>query len=69
MSMHIEWDDATSCEVEIYTAEEFEEEFGDTIEATHSLVLGGAGGGCLSIEGSRAELVAFAQRVLKTVSE
>ena len=69
MSIHTEWDTATTCEIEVYTAEEANEELApdEEVDAPFVLTLGGAGGGCLAIEGTADELRAFAGKVLAAV--
>lgn len=69
MSIHTEWDTATECEVEVITADEAIETLGadEVITAPYVLVLGGAGGGCLAVEGTAAALRAFAARIAREV--
>lgn len=69
MSVHTEWDEAKTCGVGATTAEDANTEWYLDGEVTqpYVLVLGGDGGGCLAVEGTRAELVAFAERVSRAV--
>ena len=69
--IHAEWDTATDCEVEVITADEAIETLGadEVTTAPYVLVLGGAGGGCLAVEGTAAELRAFARRILSAVDD
>ncbi|WP_236788118.1 hypothetical protein [Amycolatopsis sp. GM8] len=68
MSLHIEWDAARSCGIELMSAEQATRDL-EAQEATTSpvLLLGGDGGGALAVEGSITELVAFAERMLAVV--
>ena len=69
MSMHVEWDIARTCKIEILAAAEAE----DVLHADYAVdgdyvaVLGGDGGGCLAIEGSRDQLTRLARALLATV--
>uniref|UniRef100_UPI003F498CF7 hypothetical protein n=1 Tax=Pseudonocardia sp. CA-138482 TaxID=3240023 RepID=UPI003F498CF7 len=69
MSMHTEWDVAATCCVGTYTASEAEEEFHADVhvESDYVLVLGGDGGGCLAVEGNRAQLISFSDRIRSAV--
>jgi hypothetical protein len=67
--MHIEWDTATDCNVSTASAVEANADWSLDAEVVEPfvLMLGGAGGGALAIEGTRAELVALAGRILAEV--
>lgn len=66
MSMHIEWDTAKECAIEVLDAAEANEDLrpDEEIEdGNHILILGGAGGGALAIEGTIGDLKRFAELV------
>lgn len=65
MSMHTEWDTATGFGFDVYTADEANESLtpGEEVTSPYVLVLGGAGGGCLAIEGTADELRAWIVKV------
>lgn len=69
MSMHTEWDVAKTCAIGAASREEANDEWslGEEVTAPYVLVLGGDGGGCLAVEGTREELIAFADRVRRAV--
>lgn len=71
MSVHTEWDVAATCQVEVASREEANDEWSlgedEEVTAPFVLVLGGDGGGCLAVEGTREELIAFAERVRRAV--
>lgn len=69
MSMHTEWDTAGECGVEVMTAADATETLwpDEPVEASHVLVLGGAGGGCLAVEGSLTDLLNLASEIRTTV--
>lgn len=64
--IHVEWDVAETCDISAMTAADAEEELrpGEGINAPFVVVLGGDGGGCLAVEGTREELIKFGQRVV-----
>jgi hypothetical protein len=64
VSIHAEWDVASSCGVEVVGAGCV---IGDGKVGDTAVVLGGDGGGCLVVEGTPADVVQFAERVLSTV--
>ncbi len=67
MSLHTEWDEASTCGVDATTAENANENWilDGEVTAPAVLAIGGDGGGVMAIEGSRADLVKFAERVLR----
>lgn len=68
MSMHTEWDTATACEINAAGADELNTwGLDEDVTLPYGLALGGGGGGMLMVEGTRAELMAFAERVLAAV--
>jgi hypothetical protein len=69
MSMHIEWDTATDCNITTASAADANEHWAldASVDAPFVLMLGGAGGGALAIEGTRAELAALARQILDDV--
>lgn len=64
MSMHVEWDTAEDCGVELV---EPGTSLGDAEvdQDAYGLVLGGSGGGALCIEGTVPELRAFVTRLTR----
>jgi hypothetical protein len=71
--MHTEWDTATSCDYVALPTSRADEDLGlypdEPYSAPAVLVLGGAGGGCLAIEGTKEDLIEFAEAVLRQVRE
>jgi hypothetical protein len=68
MSMHVEWDTASTCEVTMAIPGEDMPD-GQNIDSDKwGLMLGGDGGGMLVVEGTPAELLAFAARVTEAVA-
>lgn len=65
MSMHTEWDTATECAVTILDGHDVEAD--EPVTAPYVLFLGGAGGGCLAVEGTRTELQEFVARIATEV--
>lgn len=71
MSVHTEWDVATECDIEVLTAEAAENALRPAAaidHGSHVLVLGGAGGGCLALEGDLAQLAEFSDRVAQALT-
>jgi hypothetical protein len=70
MSMHVEWDGAATCDVTVMSRQEANAEgcwLGEPVDAPFVLVLGGAGGGCLAIEGTAEALQALAADITAQV--
>jgi hypothetical protein len=63
VSIHIEWETATECEVEVMSGAEANNELhaDEEVDAPFVLVLGGLSGGALAIEGTTDDLNALAQ--------
>jgi hypothetical protein len=65
MSMHVEWDTATSAGIELVHRGEA---LGDAqVDSEAALVLGGSGGGALCVEGTLAELRAWARTLVDSI--
>lgn len=68
MMLRVEWDEAATCKVNAADRDTANREWGAVkgfVREDAALLLGGDNDGAFLVEGSRPELIAFAQKVLE----